>query len=607
VAAVYGAGAFVLLQVADLLKEGLRLPESFIPFITAVTLLGFPLALILAWIFEITTEGLQRTDAPAPGEIEEIVSQPISKRWPAGLAALLGLSALLAGAWWVGTRTGPLAGDANTGSAAIGVRLAFADLADDPRPSIAVLPFVNMSADEEQEYFSDGITEEVLNVLAKLPDLRVAARTSAFAFKGQNLDLRAVGDSLGVRYLIEGSVRKAGNELRITAQLIDAADGSHLWSESYDRTLVDVFQIQAEIAEAISAALMVPLGLEGAADLVTPTADIEAYDLYLAGRSRLRDRGDNVPEAIRLFEAAIARDSLWAPAWAALAEASEIQLWYGDELRDADALIEVFAEAEAAARRALELDPGSASAFVALGSILRDRFEWAASEAAYRDALALDPDNAEAHHQFGELLLAMGRTADAVRSAGRAAALDPAPIRFNILGWALFLDDREDEAILSYERGILLDPDMNLELMRRNLGLVHNDAGRYAEAYDVWITIPGWKDVLDLTWDANVAAMERGELGAFPDSSKALLGPDDMIHLGELDRAANRLADAPDPHWIGTVYRMWSPVFDPIRSHPAVQEFMAEHGLAGVAVQRTPPDQRELPAVLRPTQAEAGP
>lgn len=171
VAAVYGAGAFVLLQVADLLKEGLRLPESFIPFITAVTLLGFPLALILAWIFEVTTEGLQRTDAPAPGEIEEIVSQPISKRWPAGLAALLGLGALLAGAWWVGTRTGPMPGDANQGA----VRFAFANLADDPRPSIAVLPFVNMSADAEQEYFSDGITEEVLNVLAKLPDLRVAA------------------------------------------------------------------------------------------------------------------------------------------------------------------------------------------------------------------------------------------------------------------------------------------------------------------------------------------------------------------------------------------------------------------------------------------------
>ena len=602
VAAVYGATAFVLLQVADILQEGLRLPESFIPFITAVTLLGFPLALIVAWAFELTPEGMKRTDEATAGEIEDIISLPLSERWPAGLAALIGLAAMLGGAWWVGTRTGPFAGDANE-SPAPSARLAYADLADDPRPSIAVLPFVNMSADPEQEYFSDGITEEVLNVLAKLPDLRVAARTSAFAFKGQHVDLRAVGDSLGVRYLIEGSVRKAGNELRITAQLIDAADGSHLWSDSYDRTLDNVF-------EAIAAELRVPLGMDNAAGLVTPTADLEAYDLYLAGRSRLRERGDNVTEAIRLLEAAIARDSSWAPAWAALAEATEIRLWYlrtetfgnpGQDLIDTE-----LSAAERAARKALALDPGQASAYVALGNVLRDRFDWPGAEAAYEEALALDPDNAEAHQQLAEMLGAIGRASDAVRSAARATALDPAPIRLNILGWTLSLDDRYEEAIVAYERGILLDPDVDLQNLRYNLGILHFDNRRYDEAYDAWASIPGVKDQLDQGgWDQYVAWLEGGSFDAFPDSLKTTLAPEALIHLGELDRAANRLPNPPGGDWIGSLYRMWSPVFDTIREHPALKEYLAAHGLAGVEAQRTPVDERELPAVLR-TAEEAG-
>jgi TolB-like protein/Flp pilus assembly protein TadD len=610
VAAVYGATAFVLLQVADILKEGLRLPESFMPFITAVTLLGFPLALILAWIFEVTTEGVQRTDEAAPGEIEEIISQPLSKRWPAGLAALIGLGALLAGAWWVGTRTGPLAGDATDSPAQAGVRLAYADLADDPRPSIAVLPFVNMSADPQQEYFSDGITEEVLNVLAKLQDLRVAARTSAFAFKGKQMDMRDVGDSLGVRYLIEGSVRKAGNELRITAQLIDAADGSHLWSDSYDRTLDNVFQIQSEIAEAIARELRVPLGMDDPAGLVTPTADIEAYDLYLAGRSRMRERGENVAEAVRLFEAAIARDSLWAPAWAGLAEASEIHLWYMETgtftYPGQEAIDSGLSKAESAARRALELDPGQASAYVALGNVLRDRFDWVNAEAAYREALALDPDNAEAHQQFSEMLGATGRTSEAVRSAARATALDAAPIRYNILAWSLSLDDRQEEAILAYERGILLDPDIDLVQLRGNLGILHYDNQRFEEAYDIWTTVPGAKEDMDPLWDDYIGLIQGGSLDAFPDSLKTYLSPEEMLHLGEPDRAANMLSNPPGGDWIGSVYRVWSPVFDPIRDTSVMQGYMAAHGLAGVTAQRTPVDERELPAVLRPAQAEVG-
>ena len=224
--------------------------------------------------------------------------------------------------------------------------------------------------------------------------------------------MRVIGDSLDVAYLIEGSVRKAGNQLRITAQLIDVADGSHLWSETYDRTLDDVFRIQTEIALAIAEALRVPLGLDDARDLVTPTADLQAYDLYLAARGRMRERGLSLPEAIRLFEAAIDRDSTWAPAWAGLAQAREVIGWYPEaweniptSVEERSAGFEAFQEpAEDAARRALSLDPDNASAHVALGSVLRNQMEWTRSEAEYLRALELDPESAEAHLQYSQLL-----------------------------------------------------------------------------------------------------------------------------------------------------------------------------------------------------------
>ena len=600
VAAVYGAGAFAILQGADVLGQGLRLGEAFLPLVTAAVLLGFPLALVLSWFFEVTPGGVHRTGDAAPGELEAIVAQPASRRWPAGLAALVGMAALLAGAWWVGTRTGPVAGD-EAAASGHAVRFAYADLADDPRPSLAVLPFADMSPEGDQEYFSDGITEETLNVLAKLPELRVAARTSAFAFKDRQMDMRAVGDSLGVAYLIEGSVRKSGDQLRITAQLIDSRTGSHVWSDTYDRTLDNVFQIQTEIAEAIANQLRVPLGIDQPSDLVTPTSDVEAYDLYLAGRARMRERGDSLDEAIRLFEAAIARDSGWAPPWASLAEATELRLWYvnGTDGPDLGTMTAALDRAERAARQALALDPRSASAHVALGNVLRDRFEWREAGAAYRAALAIDPDYSEAHQGYSELLVATGRAAEAVQSAARAAALDPAPIRMNMLGWNLATDGRESEAIQAFEKGISLDPDGKLGSLRSNLGLLHYDAERYDEAYDAWASIPGARQELDQNWSGWIAALRTGRLSAVPDSVRQYLKPEDLIHLGEPEMAANALANPPHPDWIGFMYRVWSPFFDSIRGHPAVQGYLRDRGLEGVTVQRTPPAERKLPAVLR--------
>jgi TolB-like protein/Flp pilus assembly protein TadD len=609
VAAIYGATAFVVLQLADLLGQGLQLPAEFLSMVTVLVLLGFPFALILAWAFEVTPEGVRRTDRASDDELAAIVAEPASRRWPAGLLALAGVAALVAGAWWVGRRSG--AADEATTAASSGAspsaQLAFASLEDDPRPSIAVLPFADMSPKGDQEYFSDGMTEELLNTLAKIPELRVAARTSTFAFKGTNLTAAQLGDTLHVRYFVEGSVRKDGDQLRITAQLIDASDGSHLWSDTYDRKLESVFAIQTEIASAIADQLRVPLGLDDASDLVQPTSDFGAYDLYLSARARMRERGASMNEAVRLYRAAIAADSTWAPAWAGLAEALEIRAWYYSEAfegqpADSAAVAAELDAAEGAARHALELDPENASAHVALGNVLRDRYEWEPAERAYRRALALDPDNAEAYQQYAEFLLATGRVAAAVRSADRAAALDPAPIRFNILATALECDDRDGEAERVYRRGIRLDPDKSLMNLRGNYVFLLYRERKFEE------TLEAIPSVLDDTVDVGRVVsenrkffdwMRQGTLSAIPDTAHKYLLPFDWVELGYPDSAAARIV-APDTlgMTVDRLYTVCLPILDDVRQLPSVRKFLRGRGVDGV-IHRTPVDQRETPVVLR--------
>ena len=625
VAAIYGAVSFALIQVADPLTKALMLPDAFLTYVVAILLLGFPLALVLAWAFETTPEGVRKTEPASPDEIAAIVAEPAAQRWSAGLLALLGVAALVAGAGWVGRRSG-------TSEAALATsrgpeaRLAFTVLEDDPRPSIAVLPFADMSPQSDQEYFSDGMTEELLNTLAKIQELRVAARTSTFAFKGTNLTAGQLGDTLRVRYFVEGSVRKAGDRLRITAQLIDTSTGSHLWSDTYDRTLDDVFVIQTEIAEAIADQLRVPLGLEGDEALVIPTGDLDAYDLYLAGRAQMRLRGEGLREAIRLFETAVEHDSAWAPAWAALAEAREISIWHARSLGVPEDSLRVFADSalvrsERAARRALELDPRNASALVALGSVQRDRAEWEASEASYRQALAIDPDNAEAHHQYADLFYNMGRIADAVREADRAWALDPAPIRAEVLSWALELDDRIREAADVNTAALAVAPEQARERLLSMSVLAYLRTGqldraletmdelaatspRYASLEKRWgIVRPnletGFRGLMDGSRPAVAAA--RGALDSLPGIADIGVIPPTLawMMVGEPDSAVVALLRDETKLLTGRTAIFWHPLLDPVRSDPRVQAWLAERRLGGVEVRRTPVDERRTPMILR--------
>jgi len=566
---------------------------------------------------------VKKTEHAAPGEIAEIISAPAGRRWPAGILALLGLCALVAGAWWVGRSTAPgmaasgvssgapPAAATATDGAARGagqvLQLAYADLSDDPRPSIAVLPFADMSPGSDQEYFADGMTEELLNALVRIRQLRVAGRTSSFAYKGQEKDLREIGAELGVRYVVEGSVRKQGDRLRITAQLVDASNNFHLWSDAYDRTMDDVFAIQEEIAEAISSELQVSLGLEGGDELVAPTGDLEAYEMYLTARARMRERGPSVFEAVRLFEEVVARDSTWAPGWAGLAQAYSLVPFYTpgqvSESSEAAVWAPALDAAEAAALRALSLDPRAPGAEVALGSVYRDRWDWDRAETHFLRALEIDPDDTEAHQQYAEMLAGVGREDEALRSARRAVALDPtAAIRINVLAYVLLGNDRPDEAIAQAELAIVHGPGLsqpyaNLTVIYLYLEDLDEAERLYRREYIPRVDYdPAEERAQDSAAAARFQALRTRDVDAYERCCRSLVQPGDYLIMGDTARAIDALKERYDrrPRFSSSaVVPLWRPNLDPMRDDPRFQkvfdEILSYAGLEGAELLRAPP------------------
>jgi serine/threonine-protein kinase len=345
--------------------------------------------------------------------------------------------------------------------------------------SIAVLPFVNLSGDSANEYFSDGITEEILHSLSQLPRLHVAARTSSFQFKGKQVDLREVGDRLGVATVLEGSVQRAGASVRITAQLVDAVSGYQMWSGKFDRKLENIFAVEDEIARSIADTLRISLGLEQHARLAaSSTVDPRAHELYLKGISLMSLRGPAIRQGIQYLDSALARDSTLAAAAAALAQSYELLPYYNLSSWD-DAL----ANAEIAARRALELDSLQATAHSVLGSVHRDRWEWSRAEEEYRRALELAPNDAETINQYAQFLGAVGHMDSARVWIQRASKLDPlAPVPVAGEG-AVFLTLKQyDSAEMYLRQSIQMAP--GLSIARFWLMWTHIAEGRYDAATD---------------------------------------------------------------------------------------------------------------------------
>jgi TolB-like protein len=426
-AALYGTAAFVAIEGADLVFPRLAFPEWTVTFVVWAALVGFPVALFLAWKYERTSEGLRTTNPAETLELQEIASQPRRRRWPAGIAALVGIALLGLAAWWTLTRSGP------------GTR---------HYESIAVLPFANLSGDPANDSFGDGLAEELINALAGVEDLKVAGRTSSFALRDQNLDLRVIGDTLGVETVVEGSVRRSEDRVRITAQLIDAETGFHLWSEEYDRSITDIFLVQEELASSILRAMLAQLGGDNAELYRGGTSDLEAWDLYVTGRQKWYTR--NVPllwEAVDDFEAAVARDPDFALGWSGLADAID-----GLAYRDARAQALV-PRAKMAAQRAVLLDPELAEGWASWGVLAfeADR-DWTTAELALKRAVALKPSYAWARASLGDMLRLQGRVQEAIEQQRMALELDPlSPQSHSTLGLSLLVAGQWEEARMQYE------------------------------------------------------------------------------------------------------------------------------------------------------------
>ncbi len=344
--------------------------------------------------------------------------------------------------------------------------------------SIVVLPFVDMSPERDQEYFCDGIAEELINSLGKLQHLRVASHTSTFSFKGQGLDVQTIGGKLNVSTVLEGSIRKAGNRLRITAQLVNVEDGYQLWSERYDRELDDVFAVQDEISKAIVDTLKIKLGL-GEDELIMKryTENLEAYQLYLKGRFYLNERtAASIKKSLEFFNQAVQKDHDYALAYAGMADGYLLLGWYGDRVPT-----ESFSRARAAVGKALEIDPTLAEAHASLAAI-KEGYDWAfiGAEQEFQRAIELNPNYATARHWYGVYLARMGKFDEAHRQLHRALDLDPYSPTINInVGTAYYLARKYDEAVPHIRKALEIDP--NFIPAHSSLGQVMVAQGRYEE------------------------------------------------------------------------------------------------------------------------------
>jgi TolB-like protein/DNA-binding SARP family transcriptional activator len=508
-------------------------------------------------------------DAPASHELAAAHDPPRhsspgnlkrgSARWLRPiLVAALGIG-LVTWTWWR-ARPGPAVVEEPPGS-----------------PSVAVLPFVNMSPDPEDEYFSDGITEEITTALSRVDGLRVAARTSAFVFKGRNESVGEVGRQLGVEHVMSGSVRRVGDRLRVTAQLIKVEDGYHRWAEIYDRDLHDLFAVQEEIAHAIVGALRVKLAGEATTIVVRPTADLAAYDLYLKGRHAVNQRrGESLVRAADYFEQAIARDPRFAQAYAGLADAYVLQPGY-----NVASPSEAWPRSRAAAERALALDSTLAEAHTTLayGSFVFDR-DWRAAEQGFRRAIALEPGYATARHWYGDFLGGRGDLEGYLHEIRLAHALDPLSLMIGTeVGRALWALRRNDEAVTQLQQVLRADP--LFAEAHATLGRVYIQQGRLAEAIDALqkaVELRGRDalDVAELAYAYGVAGMRteaqrlRAELEAR--SRREYVQPTVMAvvytGLGEHERAFDWLerAAAERDGWLAESF--FYPTYDPLRSHP---------------------------------------
>lgn len=457
------------------------------------------------------------------------------------------------------------------------------------KPSIAVLPFEDMSPGKDQDYFCDGMAEELIDAFTKIGRLRVASRTSAFQFKGKVADIHKIGEKLNVQTVLEGSVRKSGNRLRITAQLVNAADGYQIWSEKYDRDFDDIFSIQDEISLAIVENLKVELLGDEKAKLVKRfTEDQDAYHMYLKGRyfwSRRHEGGMN--KAVEYFRQAIEQDPLFAFPYVGIADSLNLLGFFGFIPPNT-----AFPKAKDAANKALEIDNtlGEAYASLAWISSMYD-WDWATAEKQFDKSIALNPNYATAHSWYALYLALMGRHDDAVSEVEKGLELDPLSLIINsVLGLTLFTARRYDEAVLQFKKTLEMEPDFQLAL--NWLGLAYISLGKAGDAVlylEKAMQLPGGK-----IYAAGFLGMSYAQSGQKEKALDVLSQVDTLLEngyavllhkaflymgLGEMDRAFETLEKAFKGRESQLVFFKEMPFLDPLRSDPRCGQLLKKIGL----------------------------
>jgi TolB-like protein len=570
-AGLYLVGAWLLTQVASTVLPMFGAPDWLPRSIVILLAIGFLPALIFSWIFEVTPEGLKRDEDVPP---EQSIAPQTARRMDRIIIAVL----LLALGYFVFDKF------------VLGPRLQRSmsqELLATDAKSIAVLPFVNMSSDKEQEYFSDGLSEELLNQLAQVPQLRVIARTSSFSFKGKELDVSTIAKALNVANVLEGSVRRSANTLRVTTQLIRASDSSHLWSQTYDRDRTDIFKVQDEIAADVVAALKVKLLPTQELPKAPRTNNPEAYQQYLQGRYYLnRFSIADLEKARGFLERASELDPKFPLVWAALSQVWNLQTGWSDKLTRAQFDAGVV-RAKEAADRALKLDPDLPEALTARFAIqFYFDFDWKGGAETIKRAQALAPSDPLVLISAAQVAAIFGDYAHGVELARRAVALDPVNAQVRVyLGTALLQARKPAESRTEYERVAELNP--STPWAYAGGGLVDLFEGKNAEALAaaehettefarlVVSAVALWNLGRKEESDAALATLikDDADVGAFQIAEVySGRGDKDNAFLW-LDRARRQQ----DP---GLAYYPNDPLLDSLRSDPRWATFQRSIGLA---------------------------
>jgi len=575
VAVAYAVVSWLLIQAASIFLPAFDAPPWVMKIFIIVVSFGFPVALILSWAFEITPEGIKLESEIEPGK-------SIKRRTGRKIVAVTIALAVVAAGLFVYQMVGRdrWARRSNVETEEGGRPPAAAGSLRIPNKSIAVLPFVNMSADKNDEYLSDGMTEELINMLAKVPGLRVPGRTSCFAFKGKNEEdiFRKVGDQLHVGTVLEGSVRKAGDKLRVTAQLINVSDGYHLWSKDYDGDVKDILNFQSNVAEQVVQALQVKLGGEGTRVLAKkPTENPEAHRLYLLGRyefAKYTQTGWN--NAIRYYEQALRIDPEFALAYCGLADN---YAYMGSVVMPEK---EAIAKEKEFAQKALELDPELAEAHMSLALALVAAYDWRNGLKEFDRALELNPNLAFAYELQSWTLNGLGRFDEAIAKTRKAVELDPLNPFFQMsLSFYQYWARQYDDAIAQARKTLAMDPNSAISHVLLGLSFLKkgDTAGAIAELQKSKTPDPGawYQGFLGYTYaisgeraKAEEALRELEQLGKRQYVSPTAFATI-YLGLGQKEKCLDWLEKSYEQQDSACWYLKIDQIYDSVRNEPRFQ------------------------------------